>query len=254
MTDADTGSTQRLQSVGHAFEIIEYLRKDGPATLSDIAAEFDMPMSTTHVYMSTLLESEYVVKPDDVYKCSLRFLWMGGYLRNGIPLYHAAKTEADSLQEDIGEYANVGTDQSGYMIQLYKSENPDSIDDRASLGAHLHLHTTAIGKAILSEWSSDEFDEHVRQFGLPQQTENTITDRAALEAELEDVRERGYAVNDAEHYDGVRAVAVPITGNDGAVVGGISVSGPLSRIGTDRIEADIAPKLFEKRNIIELKL
>lgn len=254
MTDANTGSSQRLNSVEHAFKIVDYLRTDGPATLSDIAAEFEMPMSTAHVYMSTLLETGYVIESDDEYECSLRFLWTGGYLRNEIPLYRAAKAEVDSLQEEIGEYANVGTNQNGYMVQLYKSENPESIDDKALLGAHLHLHTTATGKAILSEWSDDELDEHVRQLGLPEQTENTITDRAELEAELEDVRERGYAVNDAEHYHGVRAVAVPIIGDDGAVLGAISASGPSSRISTDRIEEEITPKLFHKKNIIELKL
>ena len=254
MTDADKGSSQRLKSVDHAFKIIDFLRENGPATLSDIASEFDMPMSTAHVYMSTLLDSEYVIKHNNEYKCSLRFLWTGGHIRNEMPIYHAAKSEVESLQEDIGEYANIGTDQNGYMIQLYKSENPDSIDDKAPLGAHFYLHTTATGKAILSEWSQDELDEHIQQFGLPEQTENTVTNRAELERELEDTRERGYAVNDAEHYHGVRAVAVPIIGEAGEVIGAISASGPLSRIRTDRIKEEIAPKLFDKKNIIELKL
>lgn len=50
-------------------------------TLSEIAAEFDMPMSTAHVYMSSLLETEYVIRKGDTYASSLRFLWTGGQLR-----------------------------------------------------------------------------------------------------------------------------------------------------------------------------
>lgn len=98
------------------------------------------------------------------------------------------------------------------MVQLYKSENPDSIDDKALLGAHLSLHATAIGKAILSQWPEVEVDEHVCQVGLPEKTENTITSKEVLKEELEGIRDRGYAINDGEHYHGVRAVATPILG------------------------------------------
>lgn len=140
------------------------------------------------------------------------------------------------------------------MIQLYKSENPESIDDNASVGAHLHLHTTASGKAMLSRWSEEAIDELVRRRGLPKQTENTITDRDTLVSELEEVREQEYAINDAEHHHGVRAIGTPIISNSGNAIGAISVSGPLNRITTERIEDVIVSKIFNKKNIIELKL
>lgn len=254
MTDADAGDVQQLKSVDRAFKVIEYLRANGPARLSEIAAEFDMPMSTAHVYLSTLCETEYVTKREQKYECSLRFLWTGGLLRDEIPLFQVAKSEIDDLQNDIGEHANVAIEQNWYMIQLYKSENPESIDDNASVGAHLHLHTTASGKAMLSRWSEEAIDELVRRRGLPKQTENTITDRDTLVSELEEVREQEYAINDAEHHHGVRAIGTPIISNSGDAIGAISVSGPLSRITTERIEDAIVPKIFNKKNIIELKL
>jgi len=253
-SDTDGEASQRVQSVARAFGIIDYLRTDGPATLSEVAEGFDLPMSTAHVYLSTLLETGYIVREGDAYRCSLRFLEAGGQLRSAIPLYRIAKPEVDDLSEEIGEHAVVGTEENGYMIQLYKSESPESIDDRATVGSRSHLHSTAIGKSILSTWTEREVEEVIRERGLPAETDNTITSREALLADLEETRERGYAVNTAENYRGLSAVATPIVSNSGTCLGAIAVSGPSSRIDEDRIERAIVPKLFNKRNVIELKL
>lgn len=250
----ETSDARRLKSVDQAFNIIEYLREGGPATLSEIANHFDAPLSTAHIHLSTLVENGYILKEDSEYRCSLRFLRTGGQLRDQMALYQAAKTEVDDLKEELGEYANLSIEENGYMVQLYKSESQTSIDDNASLGAHQHLHSTAMGKAILSQVTEEKLASILEKRGLPKLTEETITSRDALKDELETIEERQYAVNRGEHFAGVCAVAVPILSKGNNVIGAISVSGPLSRMHRERIENDIVPKLFNKKNIIELKI
>jgi IclR family acetate operon transcriptional repressor len=254
MSEDDRSSTRQLKSVSRAFEIIEYLRTEGPATLSEVAAEFDTPMSTAHIHLVTLVENDYVTKRDDQYECSFLFLRTGGQLRDQLPLYQAAKPEIDDLRTQSGEIANVGTEQNGHMVQLYKSEGPESIDDNAALGAHLYMHNTALGKAMLSQFSDERVETILDLRGLPALTDESIVDREALMAELAETRERGYAINRGEHFVGVSAVAAPIVSNPDDVVGAISISGPLSRMGDKRIEETLAPALLNKQNIIELKL
>jgi DNA-binding IclR family transcriptional regulator len=254
MPDRETTNGRRLKSVNQAFNIIAYLQEGNSATLSDIADDFEMPMSTAHIYLSTLVETDYIIKEDSEYRCSLQFLRTGGELRDLMSLFQAAKVEVDDLQKRLGEIANVGTVENGYMVQLYKSENPESIDDNSPLGAHLYLHSTATGKAMLSQLSEAELDRIVEQRGLPESTAKTITNRDALENELAETKERGYAINRGEHFAGVCAVAVPILSKESDVLGSISISGPLSRMGTERIEETLAPELFDKKNIIELKI
>src|SRR6185437_13736290 len=70
-------------------------------------------------------------------------------------------------------------------------------------------------------------------------TDQTITSRAVLEAELAAVRERGFAVIDGELEPGLVAVAAPIHRDGGAVVAALSVSGPGTRLTPPRI-ADVA--------------
>lgn len=254
MANSEGSAPRRLQSVDQAFEIIEFLREKDSATLSEIASHFDMPMSTAHIHLSTLVHSEYVVRADDEYRCSFRFLGTGGELRDDLALYQAAKTEVDDLQKNSGEHANLTVKENGYAVQLYKSRSPESIDDNAPLGKHLYLHSTATGKAILAELTEEEVVSVIEKRGLPQQTEETITERDALIDELEIIQDQGYSVNRGEHYSGVCAVATSIKSKPDDALGAVSVSGPLSRMGSQRIETEIVPKLRNKKNIIDLKL
>lgn len=254
MSHDETNSSRHLKSVTRSFKIIEYLRENGPATLSKIAAEFDLPISTAHIHLSTLVKSDYVIKEDGLYRCSLLFLRTGGQLRDRKVLYQAAKSEIDDLQQQVSEIANVGILENGYMVQLYKSENPDSIDDSAPEGAHLYLHTTSTGKAILSQLSEDELDRIIEQRGLPGLTDDTITTKSELVAQLQEIRERGYSINRGEHYTGVFAIGTPILSDSEDLLGAISISGPLSRIERNRIEDELVPALFDKKNVIELKI
>src|SRR5471030_3156075 len=107
------------------------------------------------------------------------------------------------------------------------------------VGRRVLPHCTGVGKALLSALSDDQVRAILARTGMPAQTEHTITSPDALVAELALVRERGYAIDDAEQEPGVRCVAVPVPsrlpGN-----AAISVSGPSSRVTTERV-AQIVP-------------
>ncbi|WP_394743195.1 IclR family transcriptional regulator [Natronococcus roseus] len=254
MPGSEKTDSRRLKSVDQSFTIVEYLRGAGAATLSEVSEDLELPVSTSHIHLTTLVENGYVVKDDGKYRCSFRFLQTGGEMRDRMTLYQAAKPEVDDLRELSGEHANVTVEENGYSVQLYKSESPESIDDNAALGHHLYLHSTATGKAILSTLSEEEVDAIIEKRGLPEQTSNTITERAALFEELETIRDQGYSVNRGEHFPGVCAIGTAITSKPDDVIGAISISGPLSRMEPERIENELAPELLKKQNIVELKV
>ncbi|MFD1570824.1 IclR family transcriptional regulator [Halorubrum laminariae] len=251
---SDSTGSRQIKSVRHAFDIIEFLDESGGATLSETAERLDMPVSTAHVHLSTLVETGYVVKQSGEYRCGLEFLRIGGRLRDGTALYQAAKPEIDDLREKTGEHANVVVEESGYSVQLYKSQSPTSVDDQAPLGDRFHIHSTATGKAILAALPADDIDRILAERELVSVTNSTITDPDRLRDELDEIRERGYSINREEHFEGVCAVGTAIVSERDDAIGAISVSGPLRRMDSDRIESDLGPELLNKKNIIELKL
>lgn len=66
--------------------------------------------------------------------------------------------------------------------------------------------------------------------------------------------DRGYAFNDEEEITGLRAVGAPVHASQGDVIGGISVSGPLSRIQEDRFREELPELVVEAANVIELNI
>ena len=109
-------------------------------------------------------------------------------------------------------------------------------------GNHAPLHSTGTGKVLLAYQPPDVMDSVVRQTGLPRFTAHTITDAGDLEDELALVRKQGYAIDSEEMEDGVRCLAAPVFGADGAVLAAISVSGPASRLPEERLR-ELIPEI-----------
>jgi DNA-binding IclR family transcriptional regulator len=80
----------------------------------------------------------------------------------------------------------------------------------------------AAGKLLLA--FRDPWRHTVLEAPLHALTEHTLIEPGALRADLERARERGYAIEDEEFRIGVRAIAVPVHGDDGEVVAALALS------------------------------
>jgi DNA-binding IclR family transcriptional regulator len=95
-----------------------------------------------------------------------------------------------------------------------------------------------VGKALLA-FQPTEVVQQVIENGLKRYTENTITEAAALLAELAMVRQKGYAVDDEEIEVGLRCVAAPIRDHTGQVTAAISVAAPVQRMSKKQVQQTI---------------
>ncbi|MFC4987791.1 IclR family transcriptional regulator [Saliphagus infecundisoli] len=244
---------QSLTSVETAFTIVGRLAEVGWTTPTELADALEMPTSTAHVYLKTMAEAGYLARADGRYRLSLRFLCHGAHLRREFEIYEVAGPELASLAEATGEVASLGIEEGGERVLLDKVEGENAVYDKAPTGEFTRMHWTSLGKTILAHLPEERVHAIVDDHGLPEATERTITDRDELFAELESIRESGYAIEDEERRENIRAVAVPIF-TDGAVAGSISVSGPVSRFSDARIGTELVAALEDRANVIELRL
>jgi DNA-binding IclR family transcriptional regulator len=98
------------------------------------------------------------------------------------------------------------------------------------VGRYYYLHNSAVGKAILAALPETRVNEILDRWGLPAETEYTVTDRETLLEDIARTEERGYSVNDQEAVEGLRSVGVPVTAPHGGVLGALDISGPLYRL------------------------
>jgi IclR family acetate operon transcriptional repressor len=251
--DGKRARPDTIQTVGKAFNIVEAVQELESPTLSEIASQVDLPKSTVHIYLRTLVAEEYLVERDGHYRIGLRFLKHGGFARRQLPIYQAAKEQVNKLAAQTGEAANLGVEEYGKRVLIYKVEEGAAVYDNAPTGEQVHMHLTALGKAILAHLPEYRVDEIVERHGLPVATEQTITDRNRLDEELATIRERGYSIEDEERRPGIMAVGAPIMDQEqDTIAGAICLSGPKTRI-QERMEGDIVDDIINAANVIELR-
>ncbi|MHC3437209.1 IclR family transcriptional regulator [Natrialbaceae archaeon A-gly3] len=243
-----------ITSVETAFDIVEHLKEVDGAGVSEIASELDLAKSTVHSHLATLHSKGYVTREGDTFHVALRFLDLGNYAREQSPLYQVGAEKVDELAEETGEKVWILAEENGRGVHLYVASGKRSVRTYARTGQLNYLHQLAAGKAILAWQPSERVDEIIDRYGMPARTENTITDREKLHAELEEIRERGFAQNYEESIPGLHAVGVPITDEDGVAIGSLSLSAPAKRLRGERFDEEIPNLLLGVANEIEINM
>jgi DNA-binding IclR family transcriptional regulator len=122
------------------------------------------------------------------------------------------------------------------MVYVDVIESASRVRYTAQPGEFFPLHSSAIGKAILSEMPAGELRVLLSGLKLARITPRTITRKAAFLRELDVSRQRGWFCNEGENLVDVMAVAVPVR-IEGDVCA-VSVAGPIERVKA-RIDAHL---------------
>lgn len=228
---AQDAPSRTVKTTDTVFGIIEALIELDGATVSEVADCLGMANSTIYDHLATLESKQYVVQNENEYYVGLKFLSFGMYARSRQPLWQPTKSAIDRLSEETGEGVRAWTEEYGRSVLLGRSFGEHAIRippfDQPGRMGFMHCH--AGGKAILAHLPSERIKEIIDRYGLPNQTENTITDREALLEELARIRERGVVFSNAEANNDIRSVAAPILIDD-TVLGSISIAAPVSRM------------------------
>jgi IclR family transcriptional regulator, acetate operon repressor len=238
----DTSRTSGgLQTVHRALDVLEIVAELGNrASLATIADRAGLTRPTTHRLCRTLVERGYMRQLSDrSYALGLQLVPLGN-AANALVGVDAHAVLADLVAE-LGETANLamlaGT-QAEYVAQV-----PSRYQMRmfTEVGRRVALHSTGVGKAILAQLAPSTVRAIVHGSGLQAQTPFTISTEVALDAELQRIREQGYAMDEQEQEVGVRCVAVALAPRSLPGMA-LSISGPLTRM-TDDVIARAVPLL-----------
>lgn len=243
-----------VKATERSFDIVEALRELDSVRLTVLSDSLDLPNSTVHNHLQTLMKLGYVVKEHNHYRLSLQFLDLGEHTRHLQKVYRVARPEIDELAEETKEVASLVVEEDGKGVVLYSAEGSEAFSLDTSPGTRIHLHASALGKAILAQISESEVQNIIAEYGLPAVTPATITEEESLNEELSTIRTVGIAIDDEERVRGSRTVAAPIRDEGGSVIGSIGVSGPARRLTEERMKGELADILHDTTNIIELKM
>ena len=249
-----TDETKTLQTTATSIEILELLEEFNGARISEIAERMDRPKSTIHGHLATLKDKEFVIQRGDFYSLGPELLRLGNHVRTRKEGYVLAREFTERLFEEVGLRSIFAVEMGGKAVFIHTASGNKMGWTHERLGNRLYLHNTAVGKAILAELPDSRVEQVLDEWGLPEETANTITDREALFGELGEIREQGYAVNNAENFKELHAIGVAATRQSGDVIGGFSVTGPEHSITDAGRESQLADAVKEIVNEFELEL
>lgn len=254
MNDDISEGPRTINSVQIAFQIVGYLMDNGRMGVTEVANACDLSKGAAYTHLVTLQEVGFVVKQGTKYAPSLRFLEAGNRVRNLFDIYKHGRVIANELAKETGEVVHLAVEQDHRVHYIYVARGGEnSIQTATPIGTIQMLHATAAGKAIIAQYPVEAINDLIKNVGLPPLTKNTITDQDDLLAELETVRERGYAVNQEEQVMGAQTIATAIHHPNGQILGAICLSGPATRFDSE-YEPELVTKVHEAANRIEIQL
>lgn len=245
-----------VKSIVKTFDILETVMENEGLGISEIADHCGLANSTVHRHLNTLERRGYIVKEGGKYEIAIRFLKLGEYAKARRKVYQLVEPAIEEVAEQTSELVQFVSYENKHALYVESVAGDHAVRADPEIGECVPLHATAAGKAILAYLPDDEVKELIALRGLPQLTENTITDEEELFEELELVREREYSTNDEEQIEGLRAVGVPIrkTANGGRAIGALSIAGPIRRLGDKRFHEEFPELLQGIANEIELNI
>lgn len=237
MDNSTTPQWSRVQSLDRALEILELLsRSQGELGVTEIGAEVGLAGGTVHRLLSTLIFHGYVRQnpQNRKYTVGLKALTLASSARDRLgSLAHPFLTE---LMEVSQESSNLAGLEKNSVVYIEQVPAPRMVRMFTEPGNRVPAHATGTGKVLLAYQPPEVIDSVLRRAGLPRFTPHTITDPERLKSELDDIREQGYALDSEEMEEGVRCLAAPVFSPDGHILVAMSISGPATRLGQDRLE------------------
>ncbi len=225
---AETPST----AIERALSMLELVaQRNGGMSNADLSRKLQIPKSSASYILRALEQRGYLHRdPEGKYKLGLKIVSLSRGALSGIDVREAAAPILRHLMERSQSSVHLATMDHGEAVYIDKVEAPGFIKMDTWVGRRMEVHTTSVGKALVSFLPEDEVEKIVKSRGMGKRTVHTITTWPRLVKEMEKVREQGYAIDDEENNLGVRCVAAPIFDGTGHVIASVGLTGTINRI------------------------
>lgn len=222
----------RLSSVTTAIRLLKAFGvEDRELGISELAKRLGVSKSTVHRLASTLLAEGLLEQnpENDRYRLGVTLFYLGTMVRRRMDISAEAKLHLINLRAEVEENVRLAVLDGAQVVYVYDFESPQPVRLRSYTGLSKPAFCTAEGWVMLSDRPRAEVDR-VLAGPLEARTPNTLTDPAAIRARIAEARERGWAAEDEESEDGMRALAAPIRGGDGRIMAAVAIAGPRLRM------------------------
>ena len=217
-------------------------------TLTEVAQATGLARATARRALITLEHLGYVTTQGRVFRLTPRVLGLGFPPLSRTSLADIALPHLTELSQRLHESASLAVLAGDEIQYTVRASTSRVMSVNVTVGTRLPAYATSLGRVLLAGLPDPQLPD------LLPLTPRTITDPQQLRAELDRVREAGYALADEELEEGLRSVAVPVRERGGRVVAAVNVAMHSSRRTAEDCVRDILPELHSTAGRIETDL
>lgn len=233
-----------VASVEKVFAILEILADEREIALVDLSKRLFMSKSTLFRFLHTMKDLGYVNqdKATEKYSLNTKLYGIASNALGTSDITKIANRYVHNLSKDLKETVHIALldVESKQIIYIYKENFNYSLTMMSQVGKKAPLHCTGLGKILLSYCNEETVSQILKDYNYELFTAHTIKNEEMMIAELERIKNQGYAEDINEHEENVHCIAAPIFDQFNNVVAAISVSWSEYRFGLMKKEESMA--------------
>ena len=236
----DGQGSSPIQAIVNAVDTIDYIAKSNQGVgVRELARALRLTRGTASRVLYSLCCCGLLRRDENQnrYILGLKILELAsGHLRS-LSIGDVARRHMVDLSLDSGETAFLGILDRDHVTIVDRIDSTEPLRMASELGVREPAHCTALGKIMMADLSDEACRRLLEGQEFEPHTAKTLGSKDEVLACIDEARERGWALDDEEFFEGVRCIAAAIRDHDGRVAAAVSVAGPRFRLRDDRLEA-----------------
>lgn len=238
------GDPDFMMSLARGLAVLSSFADAGrPMSIGEVSARTGIGRSATRRCLYTLERLGYASHDGRLYSLRPKTLALGNAFLGSDPLVRKGEEVIARLRNRVRESCSMGVIDGDEVRYVARSATVGIMAIALDVGSRLPLYCTSMGRVLLAGLTPATLDAYLARTELIALTRQTVTEPDALRAAIATARLAGHAIVDQELELGLRSVAVPVLGRDGAVVAAINVGTPSARISLSALRDRILPEL-----------
>ena len=242
------GDRNFVHSLAKGLQLMMGFSKEQPKlTLTEVARLNGMNLPTARRYLHTLAKLDFVIKDetDQTFQLTPKVIRLSSGVFGALDLRARLLPYMRSITRELDVTTHCAILAETEVVTVERLRSKDVVNLDITVGSHLPVYATSLGKAILAFLPPDEQRRIIGKITFKPLTPKTLIDSRSLLADLKETRKRRYAVAMEELTLGLKTMAVPIFDSLGRVEASFGVSFPINRAGDKALGTSLVSRLLK---------
>lgn len=212
-------------------------------TITEAAEASETSRASARRCLLTLVELGYLQFDGKFFRPQARLLALSAGYSGTRALPQLAQPFLSSARDKLNESISLAVLDGELGLFVARAEAERLVTTGIQIGTRMDLYASATGRVLLAGWPDDRVAAYLDRTAFKARTKHSLTKKAALREAVREARTAGYGYTDQELEIGLRSVAVPVFGAEGAVVAAMSASASSARVTVAQMLKGFVPVL-----------